>query len=68
MPVRVSCQGVPLRLASLNSQARQAAASRAWFAIECFYEACLNHKPGKKGHPRFQHDNRSVEVRRFGAY
>jgi putative transposase len=52
----------------LNSQARQAAASRAWFAISRFYENCKNHKTGKKGYPRFQHDNRSVEVRRFGAY
>ena len=52
----------------LNSQARQAAASRAWFAISRFYEHCVNHTPGKKGYPRFQHDNRSVEyVRRFGA-
>src|SRR5204863_2980011 len=52
----------------LNSQARQAAASRAWFAISRFYENCKRHKPGKKGYPKFQHDNRSVEVRRFGAY
>ncbi len=52
----------------LNSQARQASADRAWFAISRFYENCRNHKPGKKGYPKFQHDNRSVEVRRFGAY
>ncbi len=50
----------------LNSQARQAAASRAWFAIERFYENCKNHKPGKKGYPRFQHDNRSVEYKQTG--
>ena len=50
----------------LNSQARQAAASRAWFAIERFYEACLNHKQGSKGYPRFQHDNRSVEYKHTG--
>jgi putative transposase len=51
----------------LNSQARQASAARAWCAIKRFYEHCQNHKPGKKGYPQFQHDNRSVEVRRFGA-
>lgn len=50
----------------LNSQARQAAASRAWFAIERFYENCKNHQPGKKGYPRFQHDNRSVEYKQTG--
>jgi putative transposase len=50
----------------LNSQARQAAASRAWFAIERFYDTCKNHKPGKKGYPRFQHDNRSVEYKQTG--
>jgi putative transposase len=52
----------------LNSQARQASADRAWFAISRFYENCKTRKPGKKGYPQFQHDNRSVEVRRFGAY
>lgn len=50
----------------LNSQARQAAASRAWFAIERFYDNCRQHKPGKKGYPRFQHDNRSVEYKHTG--
>lgn len=50
----------------LNSQARQAAASRAWFAISRFYENCKNKKPGKKGYPRFQHDNRSVEYKQTG--
>jgi putative transposase len=44
--------------ALLNSQARQASAERAWLAISRFYEQCKNHKPGKKGYPRFQHDNR----------
>jgi putative transposase len=53
-------------VASLNSQARQAAADRAWFAIARFYENCKNHKPGKKGYPRFQHDNRSVEYKQTG--
>jgi putative transposase len=50
----------------LNSQARQAAANRAWAAIERFYENCKNKKPGKKGYPTFQHDNRSVEYKTTG--
>jgi putative transposase len=52
--------------ASLNSQARQAAADRAWSAIARFYGNCKNHKPGKKGYPKFQHDNRSVEYKQTG--
>jgi len=52
--------------ACLNSQARQASADRAWFAISRFYEHCREHKPGKKGYPRFQHDNRSVEYKQTG--
>jgi len=51
---------------SLNSQARQASADRAWFAISRFYDNCKAHKPGKKGYPRFQHDNRSVEYKQTG--
>lgn len=50
----------------LNAQARQAAADRAWAAIARFYDNCKNHKPGKKGYPRFQHDNRSVEYKQSG--
>jgi putative transposase len=50
----------------LNSQARQAAADRAWCAISRFYDNCKNHKPGKKGYPTFQHDNRSVEYKQTG--
>ncbi len=50
----------------LNSQARQASADRAWFAISRFYENCKTHEPGKKGYPRFQHDNRSVEYKQTG--
>src|SRR3989441_6017036 len=50
----------------LTSQARQASADRAWFAISRFYENCKNHKPGKKGYPKFQHDNRSVEYKATG--
>src|SRR5215472_17526210 len=50
----------------LNSQARQASADRAWFAIERFYDNCKQKKPGKKGYPKFQHDNRSVEYKQTG--
>ncbi len=52
--------------ARLNSQARQASADRAWFAISRFYANCKEHKPGKKGYPQFQHDNRSVEYKQTG--
>nr|BBH85295.1 hypothetical protein KTC_00460 [Thermosporothrix sp. COM3] len=51
---------------SLNSQARQAAADRAWAAISRFYEHCKKKKPGKKGSPQFQHDCRSVEDKQTG--
>jgi putative transposase len=50
----------------LNSMARQAAADRAWSAISRFYDHCKHHKPGKKGYPRFQHDNRSIEYKTSG--
>jgi hypothetical protein len=50
----------------LNSQARQISASRAWFAVARFYDNCKHHKPGKKGYPKFQHDNRSVEYKHTG--
>jgi putative transposase len=50
----------------LNSQARQVAADRAWSAIQRFYDNCREKKPGKKGYPQFQHDNRSVEYKRTG--
>src|SRR5262249_27461958 len=49
-----------------NSQARQAAASRAWAAIERFYTHCREQRPGKKGYPRFQRDCRSVEYKQTG--
>jgi putative transposase len=52
--------------ARLNSQARQAAAARAWAAIERFYTHCREHRPGKKGYPRFQRDCRSVEYKQTG--
>jgi IS605 OrfB family transposase len=50
----------------LNSQARQASADRAWFAISRFYDNCKQDKPGKKGYPKFQHDNRSIEYKQTG--
>src|SRR5437588_1063531 len=50
----------------LNSQARQASADRAWFAVSRFYDNCKTHKPGKKGYPTFQHNNRSVEYKQTG--
>ena len=50
----------------LNSQARQASADRAWFAIGRFYDNCREHKPGKKGYPKFQRENRSVEYKQTG--
>ena len=50
----------------LNSQARQVAADRTWFALSRFSDNCKSHKPGKKGYPRFQHDNRSVEYKQTG--
>jgi putative transposase len=52
--------------ACLNSQARQVSADRAWAAISRFYENCKQKKPGKKGYPQFQHDNRSVEYKATG--
>jgi putative transposase len=52
--------------ARLNSQARQASASRAWAAIERFYTNCQEKRPGKKGYPRFQRDCRSVEYKQTG--
>jgi transposase len=47
--------------ARLNAQARQTSADRAWFSIARFSKNCREKKPGKKGYPRFQKDNRSVE-------
>ncbi|MFL5627663.1 MAG: RNA-guided endonuclease InsQ/TnpB family protein [Ktedonobacteraceae bacterium] len=52
--------------ARLNSQARQTSADRAWASISRFYKNCREKKPGKKGYPRFQHDNRSVEYKQTG--
>ncbi len=51
---------------TLNSMAVQAAAERGWLAISQFYENCKSKKSGKKGFPRFQKDNRSVEYKTSG--
>ena len=53
-------------VAKLNSSARQQATQRAWAAIKRFYDNCKQRKPGKKGYPQFQHDNRSVEYKKSG--
>ena len=50
----------------LNSMAVQASAERGWLAISRFYENCKLKKPGKKGFPQFQKDNRSVEYKTSG--
>ncbi len=50
----------------LNSMACQSATERAGIAIERFYSNCQSQKPGKKGFPRFQKDNRSVEYKTSG--
>lgn len=50
----------------LNSMAVQSAAERAWFAISRFYDSCKSNKAGKKGFPRFQKNNRSVEYKTSG--
>lgn len=50
----------------LNSQARQAAAERAWAAIKRFYDNCKKKKPGKKGFPKFKRNCRSVEYKTTG--
>jgi putative transposase len=51
---------------ALNVHAGQAAAERGWFAISRFYDNCKSKKPGEKGYPRFQKDNRSVEYKTSG--
>jgi putative transposase len=50
----------------LNSMARQSSSERAWSAISQFYDNCKKKVPGKKGFPRFQKDNRSVEYKTTG--
>ena len=50
----------------LNSMACQSATERAWQAIQRFYDNCKKKVAGKKGYPRFQKDNRSVEYKTSG--
>jgi putative transposase len=50
----------------LNSMACQSATERAWNSIDRFYKNCKSGKSGKKGYPRFQKDNRSVEYKTSG--
>ncbi|NEU79588.1 RNA-guided endonuclease TnpB family protein [Nostoc sp. UIC 10630] len=50
----------------LNSMACQSATERAVIAIDRFYGNCKGKIPGKKGYPRFQKDNRSVEYKTSG--
>ena len=50
----------------LNSQARQASSERAWSAINRFYKNCKAGIKGKKGYPKFQKNNRSVEYKTTG--
>ena len=47
----------------LSAQARQASAERTWAAITRFFDNCKKKIPGKKGFPKFQKDNRSVEYK-----
>ena len=50
----------------LNSMARQAAAERTAFAIKRFFDNCQAKTPGKKGYPKFQKNNRSIEYKTSG--
>ena len=50
----------------LNSMARQSSAERAWSAISRFFDNCKKGVPGKKGYPKFQKNNRSVEYNSTG--
>lgn len=49
----------------LNSQARQAAAERAWQSINTFYRRCRQGAK-KKGYPKFKKHSRSVEYKTTG--
>jgi len=50
----------------LNSQARKSSADRAWAAISRFYTNCKQNVKGKKGYPKDQKFNRSVEYKKTG--
>jgi putative transposase len=51
---------------ALNSHACQASVERAWSAITRFFDNCKKKITGKKGFPKFQKDNRSVEYKTSG--
>ncbi|MCG5061930.1 MAG: transposase [Limnoraphis sp. WC205] len=51
---------------ALNSSACQAAIERAYSSISRFYENCKKGIPGKKGYPKFNKNNRSVEYKTSG--
>jgi putative transposase len=51
---------------NLESSSAQAASERAMSAIRRFYENCKAGIPGKKGYPKFQKGNRSVEYKVAG--
>ena len=53
-------------VSDLNSMAVQSATERAWISIQRFYDNCKKSLPGKKGYPKFQKDNRSVEYKTSG--
>lgn len=50
----------------LESSACQAASERTMAAIRHFYDNCKASIPGKKGFPKFQKNNRSVEYKVAG--
>lgn len=50
----------------LNSEARQVSAERAWASIARFYDNCKKKISGKKGYPKYQKNNRSIEYRTSG--
>jgi putative transposase len=50
----------------LNSMAVQASAERTWFSISRFFDNCKKKVKGKKGYPKFQKDNRSIEYKTSG--
>jgi len=52
---------------TLNSTARQASAERDWSSIARFYDNCKKKIKGKKGYPKFQKNNRSVEYKNSGG-
>ncbi|GAX38085.1 transposase [Nodularia sp. NIES-3585] len=51
---------------ALNSSDCQAAIERAYSSISRFYDNCKKGILGKKGYPKFQKNNRSVEYKTSG--